>query len=203
MMESQITKEDIKKIEAGIREKYIGVAKNPEGQFIYPTGRKGLEALNYEKTLIDRLPNAVISSYCGVGNPFSLGKINTGDRVLDIGCGAGVEAILAAIMTGETGNAMGVDIVPEMLERAEANLQLTGLKNITFKKASGENLPFPDRSFHVVISNGAINLIPDKESALKEILRVLKPGGRLMMADQIASGGIKKDMKARLASWFQ
>lgn len=202
-MDLQITMDDLKKIEAGIREKYTGVAKSPEGQFMYPTGKKGLEALNYEKTLIDRLPDAVASSYCGVGNTYSLGKINTGDQVLDIGCGAGVEAILAAMMTGETGNVVGVDIVPEMLVRAETNLKMTGLKNVTFKNASGENLPFPDDSFEVVISNGAINLIPDKESALTEILRVLKPGGQLMVADQVASGGIQKDMKARLASWFQ
>jgi arsenite methyltransferase len=202
-MDFQITMDDLKKIEAGIREKYTGVAKNPEGQFIYPTGKKGLETLNYDKTLIDRLPDAVTSSYCGVGNPYSLGEINTGDQILDIGCGAGVEAILGAMMTGETGNVVGVDIVPEMLARAETNLRMTGLKNVTFKKASGENLPFPDDSFEVVISNGAINLIPDKESALTEIFRVLKPGGRLMVADQVASGGIQKDMKARLASWFQ
>jgi ubiquinone/menaquinone biosynthesis C-methylase UbiE len=96
-----------------------------------------------------------------------------------------------------------VDIVPEMLERAETNLRMTGLKNVSFKKTSGENLPFPDDSFEVVISNGAINLIPDKESALMEIFRVLKPGGRLMVADQVASGGIQKDIKARLASRFQ
>ena len=95
-------------------------------------------------------------------------------------------------MTGETGNVVGVDIVPEMLVRAETNLKMTGLKNVTFKNASGENLPFPDDSFEVVISNGAINLIPDKESALTEILRVLKPGGQLMVADQVASGGIQK-----------
>ena len=202
-MDFQITTEDLEKIEAGIREKYTGVAKSPEGQFTYPTGKKGLESLNYDKMLIDKLPDAVASSYCGVGNPYSLGKIHTGDQVLDIGCGAGVEAILAAMMTGETGKVVGVDIVPEMLERAKTNLKVIGLKNVTFKKVSGENLPFPDDSFEVVISNGVINLIPDKKSALMEVLRVLKPGGRLMMADQVASVSIQKDIKARLASWFQ
>ena len=98
-MESQITGEDLKKIKAGIHEKYIKVAKNPEGQFQYPTGKKGLAALQYDKPLIDKLPDAVTSSYCGVGNPFSLGKINTGEQVLDIGCGAGVDTILASMMT--------------------------------------------------------------------------------------------------------
>jgi arsenite methyltransferase len=202
-MDPQITRDDLKKIEAGIREKYINVAKSPEGQFTYPTGRKGLEALHYDKRLLDQLPEAVVASYCGVGNPFSLGRINPGEKILDIGCGAGVETILAAMMTGETGRAVGVDMVPEMLEKAQANLELTQLKNVSFEKASGENLPFPENSFHVVISNGVINLIPDKEATLTEILRVLKPGGRLMVADQVTAGTLQKDIKARVASWFQ
>ncbi len=202
-MDSQITQEDLKKIEAGICEKYIHVAKSPEGQFTYPTGKKGLETLRYDKVLLDKLPASVADSYCGVGNPFSLGKINPGEQILDMGCGAGVDSILAGLMTGETGSVIGVDLVPEMLERAEANLRMTHLKNISFKKASGENLPFPKDSLDVVISNGAINLIPDKESTLAEILRVLKPGGRLMMADQVTAGAIQKDIKARVASWFQ
>ena len=92
-MENNITRDDLDQIEAGIRRKYSEVSKSPEGQFQYPTGRKGLEALNYDKTLIDKLPDAVASSYCGVGNPFSLGKINEGEHVLDIGCGAGVDTI--------------------------------------------------------------------------------------------------------------
>ncbi len=202
-MDSQITKEDLEKIKAGIREKYIKVAKSPEGQFKYPTGKKGLNVLHYDKSLIDKLPDAVASSYCGVGNPFSLGKINVGEQVLDIGCGAGVDTILASMMTGPTGNVIGVDIVPEMLQQAETNLTMTGQKNVSFKKVSGEKLPYPGDTFDVVISNGVINLIPDKETALTEIIRVLKPGGRLMMADQVDSGDVQKDIKDRLANWFQ
>ena len=202
-MDSQITTEDLKKIEAGIREKYIRVAKSPEGLFKYPTGKKGLEELHYDKSLIDKLPDAVASSYCGVGNLFTLGEINTGEQVLDIGCGAGVDTIFASMMTGPTGNVAGVDIVPEMLQQAETNLRMTDLKNVTFKNASSENLPFHDDTFEVVISNGVINLIPDKEAALSEIFRVLKPAGRLMVADQVDSGSVQKDIKVRLANWFQ
>jgi len=99
-MDSQITIDDLKKIEAGIRQKYSQVAKSTEGQFQYPTGEKGLEKLHYDKTLIDKLPDAVVASYCGVGNPFSLGKIHEGEHVLDIGCGAGVDTILAGMMVG-------------------------------------------------------------------------------------------------------
>ena len=184
-------------------EKYYKVAKSPEGQFKYPTGKKGLEALHYDKTLIDELPAAVASSYCGVGNIFSLGKINKGEQVLDIGCGAGVDTILAAIIVGPKGSVSGVDIVSEMIARAESNLRMMALDNVKFQKVSGENLPFSDDTFDVVISNGVINLIPDKEAALSEIIRVLKPAGRLMVADQIAAGNVQKDIKARLANWFQ
>jgi SAM-dependent methyltransferase len=202
-MKNNMTRNDLDKIEAGIRQKYSEVAKSPEGRFQYPTGRKGLETLNYDKTLIDQLPDAVASSYCGVGNPFSLGKINAGEHVLDMGCGAGVDTILAAIMVGPNGSAVGVDMVPEMIARAESNLKMTGMDTVSFQTTAGENLPFPDDTFDVVISNGVINLIPDKEGALTEILRVLKPGGRLMVADQIAVASVQKDIQARVASWFQ
>jgi len=202
-METLISKDDLKKIEAGIRDKYIKVAKSPEGLFGYPTGRSGIEAQRYDSNLVGALPQEVISSYCGVGNPFSLGPINKGDVVLDIGCGAGVDAIFAAMMTGPTGKAVGIDIVPEMLQRAKSNMEMTDLKNVSFELLAEEHLPFADAEFDVVISNGTINLIPDKARLLKEILRVLKPGGRLMLADQVAIGRVNKDMKARLSNWFQ
>jgi SAM-dependent methyltransferase len=202
-MENNITRDDLDQIEAGIRRKYSEVSKSPEGQFQYPTGRKGLEALNYDKTLIDKLPDAVASSYCGVGNPFSLGKIHEGEHVLDVGCGAGVDTILAAMMVGPNGSAVGVDMVSEMIARAESNLKMTSMKNMSFQTTNSENLPFPDDTFDVVISNGVINLIPDKEGALAEIIRVLKPRGRLMVADQIAVVSVEKDIQARVASWFQ
>lgn len=202
-MTNNMTRNQADKIAASIRQKYSEVAKNPEGQFQYPTGRKGLEALNYDKSLIDKLPDAVAYFYCGVGNPFSIGKVNPGEHILDVGCGAGVDTILAAMMAGPNGSAVGVDMVPEMIARAESNLKMTGIDHARFQATAGENLPFPDDWFDVVISNGAINLIPDKERVLTEIHRVLKPGGRLMVADQIAAGSVQKDFEARLASWFQ
>jgi 2-polyprenyl-3-methyl-5-hydroxy-6-metoxy-1,4-benzoquinol methylase len=202
-MDTQISNEDLKQIENGIKEKYSKVATRPEGHFRYPTGRKGLEALNYDSSLLERLSDEVASSYCGVGNPFSLGPINPGEQVLDIGCGAGVDAILAAMMVGPQGLVTGVDIVTEMIEKAKSNLQLMKLDNVNFQKVSGEDLPFSDLTYDVVLSNGVINLIADKEAAMSEIIRVLKPSGRLMMADQITTGSVQKDIKTRLASWFQ
>lgn len=202
-METLLNNEELLKIQEGIRDKFSKVAISPEGLFKYPTGRKGLEKLEYEEAMLEKLPEEVISSYCGVGNPFSLGQIHLGEMVLDVGCGAGVDAIIAGLMVGPDGSVEGVDIVSEIIARAEKNLKLTTLKNVKFNTITGEKLPFGDSTFDVIISNGVINLIPGKEAILKEILRVLKPAGRLMLADQIAVGNIKTDQKARLANWFQ
>ncbi len=202
-MSSQLSAQDREQINAGIRKKYNKVAISPEGHFKYPTGRDGLKGLHYNDKLIANLPDAVADSFCGVGNPLSLGKISQGEQILDIGCGAGVDTILAALIVGPKGSVVGVEIVPEMIARAESNLQMMELDNVNFQKTSGEDLPFSDDTFDVVISNGVINLIPDKEAALSEMIRVLKPAGRLMVADQVAAGSVQKDMKARFANWFQ
>jgi SAM-dependent methyltransferase len=202
-MESQITQKDLEQITSGIRNKYSQVANSTDGQFNYPTGRAGLKALKYDTVLINSLPDVVAASYCGVGNPFSLGEIRKGDTVLDIGCGAGVDTILAGMMTGPEGKSVGVDIVSEMLDRAEANLKNVDLQQVSFQSAAGERLPFPDDHFDVVISNGVINLILDKDAALQEIIRVLKAGGRLMIADQVTAGDMSKNFKDRISTWFQ
>jgi len=202
-MSSQLSAQDREQINAGIRDKYNKVALTPEGHFKYPTGRDGLLGLHYNDKLIANLPATVADSFCGVGNPFSLGNISQGEQVLDIGCGAGVDTILAALIVGPKGSVVGVDIVPNMIARAKSNLQMMDLGNVNFQNTSGENLPFADDTFDVAISNGVINLIPDKEAAMSEILRVLKPAGRLMVADQSAVGSVQKDIKARFANWFQ
>ncbi len=202
-MQTRLSRKDKDQIEAAIHGKYRKVAKNPEGLFQYPTGRAGLETLRYDPKLIEALPDTVTNAYCGVGNPFSLGTVNPGDAVLDIGCGAGVDTLLAGMMAGATGTAVGIDLTAEMLRRAEVNLALTDLKNITFVMASGEKLPFEDNIFDVVISNGAMNLIPDKAGTLKETIRVLKPGGRLMIADQTLKGPLQTDERERIDKWAQ
>ncbi len=200
-MKNQLTSQDRKRKEEGIRGKYTKVSDSPEGLFQYPTGRAGLEALNYDSELIQALPDSAVASYCGVGNPFTLGVIRKGEAVLDIGCGAGIDTIVAAMMVGPAGTVAGIDMVPEMLARARENLRMTDLKNVIFEEAYGEKLPFADGGFDVVISNGVFNLIPDKAKALSEVVRVLKPGGRLMMADQILVGELPSEIKARVASW--
>lgn len=200
-MKSDFTAEDRKKIEGGIRGKYAKVAVNSEGLFSYPTGRAGLETLKYDPDILRPLPESALESFCGVGNPFSLGEIREGESVLDVGCGGGVDTMIAATMTGPTGQVMGVDMSSEMVERARQNLSLTHLKNVSFQQSSAEDLPFPDQYFDVVISSGVFNLILDKLRALKGVLRVMKPGGRLMMADQVLAGYLSEDVKARVDNW--
>ena len=202
-METQFKTKDKNKIQKAIRKKYKKVAKSPAGLFKYPTGKSGLEALQYEAEFIKKLPENVMESYCGVGNPFSLGPICEGEAVLDVGCGAGVDTIVAALMTGPGGKAVGIDVISDMLEKARNNLSMTTLENISFQEASAENIPFADEHFDVVISNGAINLVPSKVKALSEIYRILKPTGRLMMVDNILIGEMPKDIKQVIKSWSQ
>lgn len=202
-MELKLAPEDEKRIEQSIRQKYTKVASSPEGHFNYPTGRAGLEALAYDAERVEALTDNIVASYCGVGNPFTLMPIRGGEAVLDIGCGAGVDTFIAASMVGPEGKAVGIDIIPEMLERAIQNLHETTFKNVTFQLTSAGNLPFPGESFDMVISNGVFNLIPDKTRALAEALRVLKPSGCLMIADQILTGQLQADTKARIESWFR
>jgi ubiquinone/menaquinone biosynthesis C-methylase UbiE len=136
-----------------------------------------------------------------VGNPFSLGPIGKGDSVLDIGCGAGVDTLVAAALTGPDGRATGVDLTPEMLEAARAHLQRAPVSNVVFQQASAEALPFPDESFDEVISNGVFNLVPDKPRALNEVFRVLKPLGGFMIADQVPTVEAEKDGRTSIDNW--
>lgn len=200
-MEIELTRQDRQRIKEGIRGKYLKVAVSPEGLFRYLTGRAGLEALDYPPDMIRNLPEPVAASYCGVGNPFSLGPIREGEAVLDIGCGAGVDSIIAARLVGPAGTVTGIDLVPEMLARARENARLVGIDNVTFQESSAEHLPFSDNSFEVVISNGVFNLVVDKVKAQEEVFRVLKPGGRFMLADQVLAGELPKETRARVENW--
>ncbi len=200
-MEQGLTALDKQRIEESVRGKYLQVAASPKGLFRYPTGRAGLEALGYDPVIVLTLPDTVADAYCGVGNPFSLGPIRAGEAVLDIGCGAGVDSIIAGKLAGPSGPVTAIDLVPEMLARARENARLAGVDNVTFRESSAEQLPFPDQSFEVVISNGAFNLVVDKERALAEVYRVLKRGGRFLLADQVLAGELPKETKSRVENW--
>jgi len=195
--------EELEKINHGIRDKYVQVAKTPEGHFTYPTGRRGLEGLGYDAGPIAGLPEEVAAAYCGVGNPFAAAPIAAGDHVLDIGCGAGVDSLLAARAAGPSGKVMGADLTAEMIGRAIANQKIAGVENASFIVGRVQDLSGLDGTFDVVISNGVFNLIPEKEEALAAVFRLLKPGGRLAIADQFATAPGAKSISERVQSWFR
>jgi SAM-dependent methyltransferase len=200
-MKNIFTPEDRKRIKEGVTAKFREVAVSPEGRFRYPTGLNGLERQGYDPEILKELPRDVLASYCGVGNPFSLGSIRKGDAVLDVGCGAGVDSFVAAVMVGPKGRVVGIDLTSEMLETAKENLRKVSLENVTFQQGSAEDLPFPEASFDVVISNGVFNLVPDKARALKEVFRVLKPHGRFMLADQVLTAAKSSDTSSIIENW--
>jgi arsenite methyltransferase len=204
-MKPDLSEIDLRTIQAGIRRKYAEVAAKDSAAscFRYPTGKDGLLQLGYPEEILREIPDAILDSFCGVGNPFSLGPIVPGEAVLDIGCGAGVDSLVAAHLVGPAGRVVGVDVTEEMIIRAQANLELTGLTNVRFEVASAEVLPCADREFDVIISNGVFNLSVDKERALREVRRVLKPGGRLMLADMVLVQELPKDKAAKVENWFQ
>jgi arsenite methyltransferase len=163
--------------------RYRKVAVSPAGLFRYPTGEKSARALGYSPAWVTGIPGAIRERFVGVGNPFSLGPIAAGEAVLDLGCGAGFDVLVAAQVVGPTGRVVGLDLSPEMLAVASGALVETPYAWVEFHPGEIEALPFADASFDVALSNGVLNLVPDKPRALREIHRVLRPGGRLQACD--------------------
>ena len=174
---------DCSAIRQAIEQKYRAVARSPQGFFRYRTGEASALALGYPPSLVAQIPEAVRERFVGVGNPFDLRPVRPGEAVLDLGCGAGFDVCVAAQLVGCTGRVAGVDLSPEMLAIAEMARTVAGVPRIELRKATVEALPFPDAMFDVALSNGVLNLIPDKPAALREVFRVLKPGGRLQACD--------------------
>lgn len=174
---------DVEGIRKNIADKYRKVAASPQGMFGYPIGEASALGLGYSAQLVGAIPAAVRERFVGVGNPFALGPIHLGESVLDLGCGAGFDTLIAGFVVGPTGRVVGIDLSAEMLAVAEDGRLGSGLANVRFQEAPVERLPLPDDAFDVALSNGVLNLIPDKSGALREILRVLRPGGRLQACD--------------------
>ena len=188
-------------VRSAIRKRYEAVAQAPKPVFPYPTGREGLLKLGYDEAFVALLPLPVAESFCGVANPFRAGEIRPGEVVLDIGCGAGIDVIRAARDTGPAGMVYGVDLTAEMVERASRNIREMGIGNSAVMEAPAELLPFEDESIDVVTTNGVLNLSLYKRECFGEIHRVLRPGGRLHLADVILEGEWEEDVSCDIESW--
>ncbi len=188
-------------IRAAVEQRFAQVARSPDQEKKFPVGPSSAKKLGYDPPEIDALPPAATESFCGVGNPLALGEIRFGQIVLDLGSGAGLDSLLAARRVGPTGRVVGVDLCPEMVEKARRNAFLLGLHNVQFMQAQIEKLPLPDASVDVVLSNGVFNLCPDKPAVLAEAFRVLRPGGRFQMADILLHDDVMPEEVAQKGEW--
>src|SRR5208337_4692019 len=188
-------------LRASVIDRFRRVAIAPDQERKFPVGSESAKRLGYEPAEVDALPSSVTESFCGVGNPFSLGNPQPALTVLDLGCGAGFDTLLAARRVGTTGMVIGVDMTPEMIAKARNNAEILGLANVELVLGAIEHLPLPDASFDLVISNGVFNLCPDKPRVLSEVFQVLKPGGRLQMADILLELHVTPEEVASKGSW--
>jgi SAM-dependent methyltransferase len=188
-------------IRAAVEQRFAQVARSPGLESKFPVGPGSAKKLGYDPQEIEALPPSVTESFCGVGNPLGLGEVGPGQTVLDLGSGPGLDSLLAARRVGPTGKVIGVDLRPEMVEKARRNAFLLGLRNAEFLHAGIEKVPLPDGAVDAVISNGVFNLCPDKPGVLAEAFRVLRPGGRLLMADILLHDGVKPEEVAHKGEW--
>ena len=192
---------DVDVLREEIRKTYTDVSTDQDQDFIFPTGRAWAQELGYPEPELERIPDATVESFAGVANHWLLGRIEPGEIVLDLGCGAGTDLLIAAQMTGPTGRVIGVDMTAGMLERARASADEMGIDNVELHESLIESLPLEDASVDVVISNGVIDLVPDKDAVLDEIERVLRPGGRLQLADVVIHHEVSEDARKRIDLW--
>jgi len=188
-------------LRAEIQKEYASVALEPDKGYHFHTGRAALSRLGYEEHLYAGLPEANIASFAGTGNPFSVGPIHSGETVVDVGSGSGLDSLIAARLVDSTGRVIGFDMTVEMLEKARAGAAAIGMTNVEFQEGYAEALPLPDNFADVVISNGVFNLMLDKTATLREWFRVLRPGGRLQIGDILVTRPIPQDALEDISLW--
>ena len=193
---------DTQQLRCEISSIYARVAVNPEDNFHFHRGPGyATEFLGYDAAELASLPAEATASFAGIGNPHAIAPLNPGETIVDIGCGAGMDLLLAARRVGPQGKAIGVDMTNAMVERARNGALLAGLENVEVRKGDATELPLANASVDAVISNGVLNLVPEKEKAFQEILRVLRPGGRLQLADIVVEAELSEDIRRNIDLW--
>ena len=188
-------------IKMTVQDRFAKVALAPHERQPFAIGPESAKTLGYDADEIDSLPSQVTESFAGVGNPFRLGDLQAGQMVLDLGSGAGMDSIIAAHRVGPTGKVIGVDMTEAMIEKATRNAHATGTTNVEFRVGEADALPLTDESVDVVITNGVFNLCLDKPKVLSELFRVLRPGGRIQMADILLDDAVTAEEVARKGEW--
>jgi arsenite methyltransferase len=192
---------DTQELESRVREMYCHVARQPGGQYHFEMGRPLAERLGYPAELLDSVPAAAIESFAGVGYSFDLADLEEGESVLDLGSGSGMDVFFAAAQVGPEGRVVGIDMTPEQIEKSAALVEQAGFGKVEFLESRIERLPVEDASFDAVISNGVINLCPNKESVFAEAARVLRPGGRMAIADIVSEQQLKDSIVCDAELW--
>ncbi len=183
--------------------RYGQVAVNPKGRFNFPVGKEFAVSIGYSKQLLDRLPESIVESFCGVNYPPSFKEMKKGDVVLDIGCGAGLDLYVASTIVGPDGKVIGIDFSAEMVEKTRANMKILGATNVEVKRAYSDKIPLEDESVDVVTSNGIYNLSPDKEAVFNEAYRVLKPGGTIALSEIVLKKPLEEEIRKTIEDWFR
>jgi arsenite methyltransferase len=191
---------DVDLLKNEIKKTYSSVSEEPGRDFIFPTGRAWAEDLGYPAELAN-VPESAVESFAGVANPWTMGRLSAGERVLDLGSGAGTDSLVAAQMVGAGGHVTGIDMTEAMLVKARSAATAMGVRNVEFVEGEAERLPFTDASFDVVISNGVIDLVPDKDAVFAELYRVLAPGGRMQIADVTIQNPVSEEGRRKIDLW--
>jgi arsenite methyltransferase len=184
-----------------IQEEYDAVACHPDRGFHFHTGRPLARILDYKMEWLAGIPESALESFAGTGNPFSIQELQPGENVVDIGSGSGLDSLIAARMVAPSGQVIGVDMTPAMLEKSQRSARTAGTENVDFRQGYAESLPVEDSWVDVVISNGVLNLLPDKKAALEEMARVLKPGRRLQIGDIMVHKEVPDSAKRQIDLW--